>query len=341
MHGLEKKIHNIIRERQLLLPDEVVLVGVSGGPDSTGLLLILHRLQQPLGFSIHAVYVDHGLRPDETPGEQEFLTELCAKLGIPLTIRTVDVSGAVAGSKESVEQAARKLRYGLFATIAKGIKADKIAVGHTADDQAEELILRLLRGTARAGMGGMKLLRDNLVVRPLLQVTKGEIITYLADRKIAFMEDSSNRSPIYLRNQVRLELLPFLRNYNPAIDVNLRSLAQILQDEEELLEEQTDGEWDALVTMGFDPNGLPTVQWQCAPFNTLHIALRRRLAEKMFITMESPPSSDKIKQLLYLVQHGQGGSRLHFAHGLRALKTKGGMHFWYPGGKTNQKGNLF
>lgn len=341
MHGFEKKINTIIAEKKLILAGELVLVGVSAGPDSTALLRVLHCLQQPLGFSMHAVYVDHALRPAETPDEQQFLTELCTQLQIPLTMQAVDVNSEAANAKESIEQAARRLRYGLFATVAQEIGADKIAVGHTADDQAEEVVLRLLRGTARAGMGGMKLLRDNLIVRPLLQVTKKEIYTYLRDRNISYREDSSNRSPLYLRNQVRLELLPFLRQYNPSIDVNLRSLAQILQDEEELLEQQTCAAWDELVTLGTDQNGLPTVEWGCGPFQDIHIALQRRLAEKMFITMESSPSSDKIKQLLYLIQQGQGGAHLHFARGLRALKKKSTLFFWYPDGKTNRKGNLF
>ncbi len=341
MHGLEKKIHSIIKGNQLILAGETVLVGVSGGPDSTALLLVLSHLQERLGCALQALYVDHGLRPDETGAEQDFLTKICEQLNVPLTIKTVDVPAEVALHKESTEQAARKLRYGCLLAVAKAVSATKVAVGHTADDQAEELLLRLIRGTARAGMGGMKLLRDDCLVRPLLQVTKDELLRYLADRQTGFMEDSSNHSSLYLRNQVRHELLPFLRKYNPSIEVNLRSLAEILQDEEDLLEDQTSAIWQDLVELTVDEDEQPTVRWDCANFNALHIAMRRRLAEQMFIHMVSPPSSDKIKQLLYLCEHGEGGASLHFAHGLRAVKKKGVMTFWYPQGKTNRKGNLF
>ena len=341
MHGLEKKIKNIICEKKLLVEGDVVLVGTSAGPDSTALLLVLSGLQQDLGFTVLSVYVDHGLRPAETSAEKEFMQKICDDLQIPLTMRAIHIDSETSEHGESIEQAARKLRYQVFSSIAEWCGATKIAVGHTADDQAEEVLLRLLRGTARAGLSGMKLLRDNHIVRPLLQVSKADIYSYLRDKDKTFMVDSSNGSLLYLRNQVRLEVLPFLRRYNPAIDENLRNLALILQDEEDLLAQQTNKVWDDLVSINPDNEGLLTVKWDCASFNLLHVALQRRCAEKMFIVMESPPSANKIKQLLYLIQYGQGGGQLHFARGLRALKKKSRMHFWYPQGKIDRKGNLF
>jgi tRNA(Ile)-lysidine synthase len=341
MHGFEKKIKNLVSERKLIVEGDEVLVGTSAGPDSTALLLVLSCLGQEMGFTVSAVYVDHGLRPAETPAEKEFLQRLCDDLQIPLTVHCVNVEQETAGRNESVEQMARILRYQVFSRVAKSSGATKIAVGHTADDQAEEVVLRLLRGTARAGLSGMKLLRDKNLVRPLLQVTKDDIYGYLQDKGRGFMVDSSNASLLYLRNQVRLQVLPFLRRYNPAIDCNLCNLALILQDEEDLLTQQTDRIWNDLVTVTSEPAGLLMVQWNCEQFTLLHVALQRRVAEKMFIVMESLPSADKIKQLLYLIQYGQGGGQLHFAHGLRALKKKGGMQFWYPQGRTNRKGNLF
>ncbi len=340
MHSLEKKINRIVHDKQLLTRSDVVLVGVSAGPDSTALLLVLSRLQQALGLRLFAVYVDHGLRPGETPAEKAFLGKLCGELAVPLTIESVDVGHEKTVQKESAEQAARRLRYGVFWRLAQECGADKIAVGHTADDQAEEVVLRLLRGTARAGLSGMRLMRYGHLIRPLLQVAKTEVYTYLQERGQGFMEDSSNHASIYLRNQVRLEVLPFLRRYNPSVDSSLRNLALILQDEEDLLARQTDGEWSTLAVVVTDQRGLPVVTWSCAGFTALHVALQRRIAEKMFIVMQSPPSSDKIKQLLYLVEHGQGGGQLHFAHGLRALKEKGEMRFWYPQGRVKCKGDL-
>lgn len=340
MHSLEKKINRIIHAKQLVVSDDVVLVGVSAGPDSTALLLALSCLQQALGVSLFAVYVDHGLRPEETPAERAFLQKLCGELDIHLTIECVDVEREKTAQKESAEQAARRLRYGVFSKVAQECGADKVAVGHTADDQAEEVLLRLLRGTARSGLSGMKLMRDGYLIRPLLPVAKSEIYTYLQERDQPFMEDSSNHASIYLRNQVRLEVLPFLRRYNPSVDNSLRNLALILQDEEDLLARQTDVEWDAIVEASLDQKGLPVVAWKCLAFTSLHVALQRRVAEKMFIVMQSQPSSDKIKQLLYLIEHGQGGGQLHFGHGLRALKEKGLMRFWYPQGREKRKGDL-
>lgn len=341
MHSLEKKINRIIGDKQLLVRDDLVLVGVSGGADSTALLLALAHLRQRLGVRLIAVYVDHGLRPDETPAEKQFLRELCAELDVELRVESVDVGAEVRIHKESVEQAARKLRYQVFADVVKESGATKIAVGHTADDQAEEVVLRLLRGTARAGLSGMRLMRDGVLLRPLLEISKEELFTYLQERDQAFMEDSSNDSVLYRRNQVRHELLPLLRRFNPSVDVSLRNLALILQDEEDLLSKQTDEAWGQCVEVGQDDHGLPLVSWPCGDFMDIHVALRRRLAEKMFIIMGSPPSSDKIKQLLYLIEHGQGGGQIHLAHGLRGLKKKGWMYFCYPQGRVKCKGDLF
>jgi len=341
MHQFEKKINGIIQSKQLLVPGETVVVGVSGGPDSTALLRVLSLLRSPLDFDLVAVYVDHGLRPAEVVAEKVFLTELCAGLDVPLKVKAVAVAEAVEQGKESIEQAARRLRYEVFDLLAKGCGASKIAVGHTADDQAEEVILRLLRGTARGGLSGMKLCREGGLIRPLLTSEKTEIYTYLQDRGQRFMEDSSNLSTVHVRNQVRLEILPFLRKYNPSVSSNLRNMALVLQDEEELLATQTDKAWAELVEVYTGNDQLPEVGWDCTAFLFLHVALQRRIAEKMFILMGSPPSSDKIKQLLYLIEFGQGGGQLHFAHGLRALKKKGAMRFWYPKGQVSCKGDLF
>lgn len=341
MHSFEKIIKRILLDKRLVISGETILVGVSAGPDSTALLLVLSRLRHELCFTLYAVYVDHGLRPDETQAERVFLQKLCASLDVVLTCESVDVSKEVERCKASVEEAARKLRYHVFTRIAGECGAVKIAVGHTADDQAEEVLIRLLRGTARAGLSGMKLMRDDVLIRPLLQTTKDEVYQYLQERQVDFMTDSSNQSSLYLRNQVRLELLPFLRRYNPSIDVNLRNLALILQDEEDLLAQQTDQQWHALVLVETDQNDLPVVEWQCQEFSSLHVALQRRLAEKMFIVMASPPSSDKIKQLLYLIERGEGGGQLHFGRGLRALKKKGRIRFWFPQGRVKTKGDLF
>lgn len=341
MHSFEKKIFSLIQVEHLISQGEKVVIGVSGGADSTALLLVLASLRQQLQLGLLAIYVDHGLRPLETPAEKKALCGLCRSLAVDFIVKSVDVNGEVQRCKASIEEAARKLRYLVFTQGASGFAATKIAVGHTADDQAEEVLLRLIRGTARSGLSGMRLLRDQSIVRPLLQVTKDEIHAYLKDKQTSFLEDSSNVSRQYLRNQVRLDILPFLRRYNPAIDVNLRRVASILQDEEDLLVQQTEEKWQALVDMRSQGDGRVQVEWGCAEFTELHVAFKRRLAEKMFIVMQSPPSGEKIKQLLYLIQSGQGGGQLHFARGLRALKKKGRMLFWYPQGITASKGNLF
>nr|MDA3786811.1 tRNA lysidine(34) synthetase TilS [Deltaproteobacteria bacterium] len=234
MHPLEKKIVAMLTGHKLLCAHQRVVVGVSAGPDSMALLHLLASLGHLLPLEITALYVDHGLRPGETEAEAELVKEEAARLAVGFALVRVDLQGEAA-PKKSLEHRARDVRYQAFDQVAAQTRADKIAVAHTADDQAEEIVIRLLRGAGRGGLAGMKLMRANRIIRPLLTTPKAELLAYLQDRGIPFLEDSSNRDLRFLRNQVRLEVLPFLERYNPGVRETLRRNALILQDEEELL----------------------------------------------------------------------------------------------------------
>jgi tRNA(Ile)-lysidine synthetase-like protein len=216
MHPLEKKTLKILTQEELLKGGEKVLAAVSGGPDSMALLHVLARLAPVLDITVAAAHVNHGLRPGEAEEDAALAIAEAGRLGLDFFLADVDVKDLAERRKLSLEHAARLLRYNFIEKTARRWGATKIALGHTADDQAEELLLRLVRGTARKGLSGMKTMRQGCFIRPFLRFPKSELLAYLDRYGIPFQHDSSNEQDTFLRNRVRNNLLPYLaERYNP------------------------------------------------------------------------------------------------------------------------------
>jgi tRNA(Ile)-lysidine synthase len=342
MHPLEKEILAVVRTEGLVASGEAVVAGVSGGPDSMALLHVLAALAPTLGIKIIAVYVNHQLRPDEAEKEVFLVEQRALSLGASFVTCRIDVKGEAEKRKISIEHAARELRYDFFVRVAEKFLAEKIAVAHTADDQAEGVLLRLIRGTGRTGLSGMKMMRDGRIIRPFLTTAKEQLLAYLDERHIPFLTDSSNLERHYLRNRVRLDLIPYLRGFNPNISEALRQTATVLQDEEMVLAALTDKSWEQMATVlpGNAGDRLPVISVDLAAFLALNRALQRRIAEKVFIFLQSRPQFKKIEQILHVAANGETGARLHFSRGLRMKKGRQHLVFSYPEGKIARRGNL-
>ncbi len=178
---IERQVVASIHTHAMLSGGEKVLIGLSGGPDSTCLLSILHELRDTFRLSLHALYVDHGMRPGETPHEIDFCTHLCKNLDIPFTVRNVDVKAFVKAERVNMQDGARQLRYKALEEVAYETGAQKVAVGHTADDQAETVLMHLIRGAGTMGMAGIPPVRK-YIIRPLIQVERTSIIEYLKEK---------------------------------------------------------------------------------------------------------------------------------------------------------------
>lgn len=208
---------------------ERVGVAVSGGPDSVALLSVLGELQPQLGILLGVVHFHHGLRGAEADADAAFVRDLAASLGLEFIFEKADVAAA----GDNVEQAGRRLRYEFFRRLVSEHRFDKIAVGHTCTDQAETVLFRFLRGAATAGLGGISPVVDGLIVRPLIEVERADVLEYLRASGQSWREDSSNRSLDRDRNRLRHELLPQLaRDWNPAITASLAHVADWARDEE-------------------------------------------------------------------------------------------------------------
>jgi tRNA(Ile)-lysidine synthase len=207
-----------------------LLVALSGGADSVALLDALASLRRRRGFRLVAAHLDHGLR-DGSADDAAFCAELCQALGVPLRVGRADVRARAARERGGLEQAARRERYAFLRRVREEEAAVAVAVAHTRDDQAETLLLRLLRGAGTAGLGGMRP-RSGDVVRPLLDVSRQEVLAHLRERGLAWREDPSNADVAHRRNRVRHELIPYLEErFNPGIRASLARTASILADE--------------------------------------------------------------------------------------------------------------
>lgn len=331
MHPLEREVLTLCRANGLFAAGDHFVLGVSGGSDSIALLQVLARLAPALGTTMVVAHVDHGLRPREAVYEETLVRQAAAALGLECLVGHLDVATYAKGQGASLEEAARELRYEFFKDIAQTQAANKIVVAHTADDQAEEILLRLIRGSGRKGLSGMSLLREGRIVRPFLATGKDKILSYLQERGLVFAEDSSNLDRRYLRNKIRLDLLPYLAQFNPNIKQTLRQTAAILGDEDALLAAQVEEEYVRLVDEGTTPAG-PDFRMVCAQFNRRHIAIRRRLVEKMLNSFGAKFGFRQIDSLIALAETGKSG-RLHLQSGLQAVTNRGEMRLFYPVGK--------
>lgn len=339
MHFFIKKIEKVIRDQELLSAGECCVVAVSGGPDSMALLHAMAQLAPALDLSLVAAHVDHGLRPAEAKNEASLVQKAARALGLACECGSVAVAACAKEQGLSREHAARNLRYEFLEEVAARHRATKIAVAHTADDQAEEILLRLIRGTGRSGMAGMAGMRNDLVIRPFLGIAKEEILLYLAEENIAYLIDSSNLQRIYLRNRVRLDLLPYLQeHFNANIGNTLRETAAILRAEEELLAAMARQAYiQAVEEDGAEPSGLTIM---LTDFFAQPLAIKRRILEAACWRMGCRPSFRQIAQLLTLTENEAEGAGLHLARGLRVVKANGRVTFCYPQGRKALRGNL-
>ncbi len=236
MNAVKKTIEQVrhtISKYNMITPGDLVVVAVSGGPDSVCLLDILCKLKEELGIGIVVAHFDHGLRPDEDEHETRFVESMAISFGLPFETKSADLG--MRTEKGSLEERARNARYQFLWQVRRKVSAQKIAIGHNLNDQAETVLMRLLRGSGPSGLAGIPPNRDDGIVRPLIEVTRSEIESYLAQRPLNYVTDSSNLRTNYLRNRIRLELLPELRKYQPRIVELLGQTAEIMRNDEKWL----------------------------------------------------------------------------------------------------------
>ena len=321
MHDFIKKVRNFISANKMIHLGEKIVVGVSGGPDSLSLLYALFYLKDELYFTLHIAHLDHKLRGVESAADAIFVEEHARKLSIAFTIEAIDVPNIIRLNKLSFENGARNIRYDFYDRVAAKVGAAKVALGHNADDQAETILMRLFRGAGSHGLSGIPKVRDGKYIRPLLSNSRSEIEKFLSDLGLSPRQDSSNQKTIYLRNKIRLELLPILEaEYNPNIKKILCRTAEILQSESELL--------DKIVA-----ENLSTCVTTCHPsiieisidnFKKQHLAIQRRILRLCIADIVGNTLDvcfERIESILKLISSNKPNCILILPHNVEIIKS--------------------
>ena len=237
--ALISRVELAARRQHLFRPGDTLIVALSGGADSTLLLDLLVRLP---GYHLRlvAAHLNHSLRGTESDGDEEFCRKLALRHAIPFELRRIDVKSLAAEKRLNLEDAGRRARVEFLDQIKEKYGASAVALAHHADDQAETVLMRLLRGSGMTGLSGMTFRNSRGYIRPLLEISRSEIEHYLRHCGMEWREDASNSDTTFLRNRIRHQLLPTLEEYNPAIRSTLAATASILGDDELLLDEMTE-----------------------------------------------------------------------------------------------------
>jgi tRNA(Ile)-lysidine synthase len=288
------KVKKTISNNGLIQKGEHIVIGLSGGPDSVCLFHILYRLAEELDIRLHAVHINHGLRPGAADEDQRYAEALCEEYRIPCYSFSFDVNRIAKEQGISSEDAGRQVRYRSFFEVADRIAEEtgesvKVAVAQNMNDQAETVLMRIIRGTGPDGLAGIADLRSEkkkgLVIRPLLVVPREEIEAYCINNNLNPRTDLTNLEPVYTRNRIRLELIPYLcENFNPNITAALSRLSRIAKEDRDYF----GGKADAIIAehvvfMEEGQDGMPCrAAVPLAVICGAHPAIRHRLIIKLF-----------------------------------------------------------
>jgi tRNA(Ile)-lysidine synthase len=274
---VRKQVLHYIRERKLLKAGDRVAVAVSGGADSVALLHVLLELREQLGIVLFVAHFNHQLRGEESDADERFVASLARQFDVPFFAGRANVRAHAEANKQSLEHAARELRYRWLTELPQVQQLDAIATAHNSNDQAETVLMKFLRGAGTRGLAGIHPLLKSAgvrIVRPLLETSRAEIEQYLHERKQSWREDHTNRDRQHLRNRIRHELLPLLAHeYNPNLQRVLGETAQIARDEEEF--------WRANVLRELNARAHPRA-FLLRGFHDVQVASQRRLL-KVFL----------------------------------------------------------
>jgi tRNA(Ile)-lysidine synthase len=342
-HGVQGGYHPLVRAHEPTLPIDTTLmrpglrlaVGVSGGADSVALLRTLNGQSRELGLVLHVAHLHHGLRGAEADADQAFVRSLAEQLEIPFHEGNVDTGGEAAAdpgagkSAESIEEAARRLRYAWFRQLMASGAVDAVATAHTRDDQAETVIAKFLRGAWTEGLSGIHptiQFPEGPILRPMLSTSRAEVEAYLRALGQTWREDSSNRQLTFTRNRIRHELLPLLETWNPKLRDHLAQMAELARDEEAW--------WQAELVRIVPKVSLPGrpvrgggratsdgIALEVAQLGALPLAMQRRLLRYVAEQLGSAPDFAATEALRTLALTGRAGQKCELAEGLRAERT--------------------
>jgi len=318
-NSLEDRVRKTIQKYGMLDGGEHVVIAVSGGADSTALLLCLHRLAPELRLTLTVAHLNHRIRGAEADQDEEFVRRMSASLALPFLSETIDVRRQAKAAKQNLEESARRIRYDFLNRAAHRAGAQKIAVGHNLNDQAETVIFRFIRGSGIEGLSAIHPVVRGIVIRPLLECSRSSILEYLKQREAAFREDASNLNFQHARNRIRRELIPYLeQHFNPQLIETLAREALLARETSSFLESRGKELFNALHFRSDE-----SLSINIAALLRMHSILQKQvLREALRECLGSlrGVTSRHVESILSLCRSGQSGSRIQLPHGCTARR---------------------
>lgn len=270
---LEEKVLQTIVKNELIKNGDKIVIGVSGGPDSIALLDVLIKLQSKIDFHITVAHVNHMIRQDAI-NDQRYVEQYCRNKNIPCFVKQEKVEKLAKQKKIGTEEAGRNLRYNFFNEVLEKTNSNKIATAHTKNDNAETVLMNILRGTGTSGLKGIKAKRNNKYIRPLIECERKEIEEYCSENNLEPRIDKTNMENIYTRNKVRNLLIPYIqKEFNPNIIETIDRLSKIANDENEYLELQTIKEYEKIK----QEESKDQIILDLKEFNNLDLVIKNRI----------------------------------------------------------------
>ena len=271
-----EKVLSTINKHNLISDGDKIVIGLSGGPDSVCLLHILNRLKEKLDIELYVAHLNHQIRGIEAQKDALYVSTICEEMGITYFLKSIDVPKYCKDNGLSIEEGARKLRYEMFNEIKQKTKSNKIAIGHNLNDQAETVLMRIMRGTGLQGLRGIEYARENGIIRPLLDIERKDIEEYCELHNLNPRIDESNLENIYTRNKIRLELIPYMKdNFNPNLIESIVRMSNNLRSDSDYIEAHAEAEFKNICKISSD-----SAEININNFKKLHNAIKVRVLRK-------------------------------------------------------------
>ncbi len=315
-----KQVLDTIKKNNLIDYGDGIVVGISGGYDSVCLLHILYYISKDFELKLYPVHINHMLRGSEALRDENFVNDFCSSLGLSLHIKRIDIANKANNDRVSIEEAGRNARYDEFNKVAIECSASKIAVAHSRNDQAETILMRIIRGTGLEGLKGIEYKRDN-IIRPLLDIDRVQIENYVDGNNLKAITDSSNLHTDYFRNRIRLNVIPEINNASK-IDVteNLLRLSKIVVTDEDFLRYNAEIAYEKACIKKVDK----CIELNLVELTGLHQAILGRVLRIAILNCCGSIEGIgfvHIDRLMWLIREGQTGSRVDIPHGMMAIKS--------------------
>ncbi len=324
---LMNKFQKSIENYNMLVCGDSVLVGVSGGPDSMGLILFLMEIRKKYSLGLGIAHINHNLRGKESDRDEKFVRDFACKTGIPFFPATKDVSSIAKKNKLSLEEAARNVRYSFYEEICEKHNFSKTALAHNCDDNAELVLMNLLRGSGPKGLSGIPMKRNGSIIRPLIDFSKHEILNYLEFKNQDYVIDSSNNDLYFLRNRIRHSLIPFLeKEYNPSITDSLNRLSHIIRDEDQWMEKEISHVFEKALIKHENNE----IQLDYYALSDLHRAVLRRIIRMAIKKIKGNLKRITLKHIdasMALIESADPGKSLDFPGRIRIIKQRKKIFF--------------